>query len=483
MSTQSPVLLVVDDEPQVLELLRTFAERAGCEVMTAGSRHEALERLRERRVDLALVDLRMPEIGGLDVLKAIRGTDPNCQVVLVTAFANIDAAVEAVKLGARDYLRKPLDLEHLDRILNNVRDDLERRRSLLEIEADIARRLEYRGMVGRGPAMQEVFAFIRRVAPHVRTVLVSGESGTGKQLAARALHAAGPRADRQFAVVNCSVPGEAVIETELFGQAAGTSSALAEDRPGLLEQADGGTVFFDEVSQLPPGVQARLLRVIESGDLRRVGSLEDRHVDLHVVGATSRDLRQEVAAGRVRSDLYQRLSAVELALPPLRDRREDIPYLTAAFIREIAARLGKPIHGVTTGAESLLVSAPWPGNVRELRTVIERGCLLIDGGLITDREIATSLPPPVRRLAAVGPTMVGSSFMNDDPHPLAAVEREHILRALQRAGGNKKAAARMLGVSRRALYRRLERLDLGGTIARRRRRPRHSANERSGVPL
>jgi two-component system response regulator HydG len=468
MSAHTPVLFVVDDEPQILDLLRRFAQRSGYETVTAESGAQAIDLLRHRRADLALVDLHMPDVGGLDVLRAIRETDPSCQVVLITGYPSVDTAVEAVKLGARDYLSKPIDFARLEALLVAVRDDLERRRSLLEVEAEIAQRLEFCGMIGRGPAMQEVFGFIRRLAPHLRAALVTGETGTGKELAARALHAVGPRASAPFVVVNCSALGDAAFETELFGYVVGAFPGAFEDRPGLFETAGGGTVFLDEVSQLPMAVQGRLLRLLEHGEVHRVGSLEERHVDLHVVAATNRDLRDEVAAGRFRGDLYYRLNVVEVALPPLRDRREDIPYLTAAFIRESAGRLGKSIRGISTAAESLLVSAPWPGNVRELKNVIERACLVADGPLITDREVAASLPPPQRRLAAAAPAAVATTFAADDPHPLAAVEREHILRALQRTGGNKKAAARMLGVSRRALYRRLERLDLGGTIARRR---------------
>jgi two-component system response regulator HydG len=479
MSMQLPGLLVVDDEAQVLDLLRRFGEGLGFDVMTTASGRDALELLREHRADAALVDLHMPDIGGLDVLKAIRETDPSCQVVLITGYASIDTAVEAVKLGARDYLSKPLDFPRLEQLLRSVREDLDRRRTLLEVEADVARRLEFCGMIGRGPAMQEVFAFIRRLAPHLRTALVTGETGTGKELVARALHSIGPRRDNAFVVVNCSTLSEPVLEAELFGQSCG-SFAGADDRPGLFERADGGTMFFDEISQLPMPLQARLLRVLELGEFHRVGSFEERHVDLHVIAATKRDLREEATAGRFRTDLFHRLNVVEVSLPPLRERREDIPYLTATFLREVATRLGKPIQGVTTAAESLLVSAPWPGNVRELRNVIERACLLVDSGLITDREIATSLPPPVRRLATVSPT-VQTTFSTDDPHPLAAVEREHILRALQRSGGNKKAAARMLGVSRRALYRRLERLDLGGTIARRKHGHVIAREDKSGA--
>jgi DNA-binding NtrC family response regulator len=353
-------------------------------------------------------------------------------------------------------------------LLTGVRDDLDRRRTLMATEAEIAHRLEFHGMIGRGPAMQEVFAFIRRLAPHLRAALITGETGTGKELVARALHAAGPRHTRPFTAVNCAAAGDPAFEVELFGCVAGAVPGAHVDRPGVFESADGGTVFLDEVGQLPLAVQARLLRLLEHGEVHRVGALDHRRVDVHVIAATSRDLREEVSVGHFRGDLFYRLNVVELNLPPLRDRREDIPYLTAAFIRESAGRLGKAVGGITTAAESLLVSAPWPGNVRELRNVIERACLVCDGALITDREVAASLPAPLRRLAAAAPSAVATTFAGEDPHPLAAVEREHILRALQRTGGNKKAAARMLGVSRRALYRRLERLDLGGTIARRR---------------
>jgi len=470
MSALAPVLLVVDDDRQVLDVLSRFAQRVGFEVVTSTSGVAALELLRQRAADVALVDLHMPEVGGLDVLKEIKEGHPDCQVILITGFASIETAVEAVKLGAMDYLSKPVSFSRLEELLISVREDIDRRRSLLEIEADLARRLEFNGMIGRSPVMQELFGLVRRLAPHLRTALISGETGTGKELVARALHDAGPRREKPFVVVSCSAVHEASFETELFGRVAGSYPG-GEARQGVFDLADGGTVFLDEVSELPLAVQARLLRVIEFGELHRVGSLEERHVDLQVIAATQRNLRAEVAAGRFRSDLFYRLNVVEVVLPPLRERREDIPYLTASFVRECAARLGKPIRGVAASAEALLATAPWEGNVRELRNVIERACLLSDGEFLTERDVSSAMPaPPARRPA--GATVVeafrAQDSAADDAQLLSTVEREHILRALQRAGGNKKAAARMLGVSRRALYRRLERLDLGGTISRRR---------------
>ena len=471
MTGQRPLLVVVDDEQGILDVVSRFARRTGFDVVACSGGREAITQLQTRRADVAMVDLRMPDIGGLDVIRAIREIDSNCQTVLMTGYATVDTAVEAIKLGAMDYLSKPLDFGRLEQLLTSIRDEIERRRSLLTIESDVARRLEFCGMIGRGPLMQELFGMIRRLAPHVRTALISGETGTGKELVARALHQTGPRRERRFVTVNCSAVVETLFESELFGHMRGAFTGAIDNKPGLFEMADGGTVFLDEIGELPPAVQAKLLRVLELGEVHRVGSLEPRRVNVHVIAATNRDLRAEVTAGRFRSDLFYRLNVVEVKLPALRDRREDIPYLTAAFVRETSERLQKPVLGLTPGAERLLSAAMWEGNIRELRNVLERACILVDGDFITEREVAPSMPDVVRPAAAASRAGIGEAARQTPAATgelLVTVERDHIQRALAHAGGNKKAAAKMLGLSRRALYRRLERLDLSESITRRR---------------
>ncbi|HXH05609.1 MAG TPA: sigma-54 dependent transcriptional regulator [Vicinamibacterales bacterium] len=451
MPRARPLLLVVDDEPGVLALVRRFAEAERFEVITCADGREAIALAERRAPDLVLVDLRMPEVNGLEVVRAIREADPQAHVVLMTGHASIDTAVEAIKLGAADYLTKPFEPGRLKEVLEAVREKVRRQQRLIEAEGELARSFEFHGMIGRSPAMQDVFDLVRRLAPHARIALVTGETGTGKELVARALHRLGPRRDRRFVTVNCSAVVETLFESELFGHVRGAFTGAVDAKAGLFEAADGGTLFLDEVGELPLAVQAKLLRVLETGEVLRVGSLEPRRVDVRVVAATNRDLDREVAAGRFRSDLLYRLNVAEIRLPPLRERRGDIPYLTAAFLREFAERFRKPLAGLTPEAERLLQAHEWPGNVRELRNVLERAAMLARGPIITDRELAGPLrgQPP-----AAGPEPAPAGRRTD---VLSHVEREHLLRALEQAGGNKASAARQLGLSRRALYRRLAR--------------------------
>ena len=452
-----PLLLVVDDDLAVLRVLERLAAKAGFDVVTCASGADAMRSLMRRPADLAMVDLRMPDVNGLDLLRQIRTEVPSCEVILMTGFAAVDSAVEAIKLGAREYLTKPFDLERLRQVLTEIREELERRAYLMALESQVARQIEYCGMVGRSAPMQEVFSLIQRLAPHAKVILVSGETGTGKELVARAFHQVGPRRQKPFVTINCSAVVDTLFESELFGHVRGAFTGAVESKPGLLEAAHGGTLFLDEIGELPIGVQAKLLRALEHGEVQRVGALQPKKVDVSVVAATNRDLRAEVAAGRFRGDLFYRLNVVGVTLPPLRDRREDIPYLTARFMRDCSERLRKPLSGLTPSAERLLLNARWEGNVRELRNAIERACILAEGTTISERELSGSIGHDIvspSRPRALEPSRFRAS---EPPAQLGDLEREHIVDVLQQVSGNRMAAARVLGISRRALYRRLER--------------------------
>ena len=298
MSVRRPVLLVVDDEPSILRLLRDFGDRAGFEVVTCGGGSEALEYLRAQTANIAIVDLQLPEVGGLDVLRAIREADAQCQTVLMTGHATVDSAIEAIQSGAMDYLSKPLDFGRLGQLLAAVHAESDRQRAVAAADQEAARHLVCGGMIGRDPAMQELFRLIRRLAPHARTALITGETGSGKELVASALHEHGPRRGRRLVTINCAAVVETLFESELFGHMRGAFTGATENKPGLFEAADGGTVFLDEVGELPLNVQAKLLRVVEHGEIQRVGALQAKRVDVNVIAATNRDLLGESAAGR-----------------------------------------------------------------------------------------------------------------------------------------------------------------------------------------
>jgi DNA-binding NtrC family response regulator len=460
-SAKAPTLLVVDEDAGVLALIEGLATEMGFAVVRETDGRAALASLRALRPDGAIVSVGLSDIDGLSVLREVKTIDPQSQVILMTDSGTIGSAVEAIKAGALDYISKPFDIDRFKDLLVTVRKSVERREMLLRIDADVARQFEFYGLIGRSPGMQELFDSVRRFAPYARTVLVTGETGTGKELVARALHRLGPRRDRRLITVNCSAVVETLFESELFGHVRGAFTGATDTKVGLFEHADSGTIFLDEVGELPLTLQAKMLRAVEYGEVQRVGSLESRKADVFAVAATNRDLRDWATHGRFRSDLYFRLSTIELRIPPLRERREDIPYLTASFIREFASRLNRPIKGITSQAERLLQQSSWPGNVRELRNVIERACILTDGRIVAEREMSVAMSTVPASAPSSGPAD-DRSIPESESRLMSTAQREQISRVLKQNGGNKAAAAKQLGMSRRSLYRWIERLGVAG---------------------
>jgi DNA-binding NtrC family response regulator len=456
-----PTLLVLDDDDDVRMMVDSAAGPLGLRVVRHSGGQSPLDAIAAIRPDAVLIDVRGGERASL--MHEIHAADPRCAVILTTANATVDAAISAIRDGALDYLTKPFGIDRLRDVLVTVRKQVERRETFLRLDADVAKQFEFYGMVGRSPAMQELFDAIRRLAPHLRTVLVTGETGTGKELVAKALHKLGPRRERRLITLNCSAVVETLFESELFGHVRGAFTGATDTKVGLFEHADGGTIFLDEVGELPMSLQPKLLRAVEYGEVQRVGSLDTRRADVCVIAATNRDLLSQVAAGHFRSDLYYRLGILELYLVPLRDRREDIPYLAAVFIRECAERLKRPIIGITAAAERVLQTAPWPGNIRQLRHVIERACLMTDGRMLTERELESAISSGMG-LASSSPRATTAAprpaAAKADSARLSTAQRDQIARVLAQVGGNKTAAAHQLGISRRSLYRWIERLDI-----------------------
>jgi two-component system response regulator HydG len=438
----------------MLPLVRRLAAHVGFDVVEFNDGAAALSQLPVIKPDAALVDKNMPGLGGLDVLRSIRDVQPDCHVILMTGAPDVETAIQALKLGARDYLTKPFGIDALREAFETVRHHRQRRETLQKAASVIASQFAFQGMVGNSPAMQELFDAIRRFAPHMRTALVIGETGTGKELVAQALHKLSRKRNGPFLTLNCSAVVETLFESELFGHVRGAFTGATEAKVGRFASAHGGTLFLDEVGELLLPLQAKLLRAVELGEVQRVGALDTTAVDVQVVAATNQDLIDHSRSGKFRSDLYYRLSIVEIRLPPLRDRRVDIPLLTAVFIKAAGERLHKPVVGLTTEAERLLLQADWPGNVRELQHVIERACILSDGQVLNHREVLAAMHRPPSR-----PLTGSHRGLPESGHTLHDAERDQILEALRNTAGNKARAARELGISRRALYRWLERIE------------------------
>lgn len=433
-------VLVIDDEPQQLELVRAALTQDGIEIFSANGPEEGLEIFAREHPHIVLLDLMMPTMSGMEVLERMVATDPGANVILMTAHYSTDSAVEAIQKGAYDYLTKPLDVLSLQARIATLLAEAKQRQHTLELELELLKAYEFQGIIGRSPLMLEVFAGIRRVAPHFRNVLVLGPTGTGKELVARALHRLSPVASRELAVCNCSALVETLLESELFGYVRGAFTGATQDKIGLFEYANSGTVFLDEIGDLPLPAQAKLLRVLQNQEVQRVGSPATRKIDVRVIAATHRDLRALVREGKFREDLYYRLSMVEIHLPRLRDRKEDFPLLLRHFTRKFASSYNKPISGITRRAQTLLARYSWPGNVRELENVLGNTCMMVTGGVIDVSDL-----PEYLSASAASPQEEGLLTLEE-------IQKRHVLHVLEQVGNNKARAAEVLNISRATLY-------------------------------
>jgi two-component system response regulator AtoC len=445
--------LVVDDEPGLRQSLGLLLADAGYHVAAEGSGARALERAQAEPFDLVLCDVRMPDMDGLAFLRAYKSRGGRALVIMMSAYGGEEAALAAMKEGAYDYIPKPF---RPDEVVLTLRKAEERERlahTVATLRAQLDTTPSARALIAESAAMQQALDIVGRVAAHATTVLITGERGTGKEVIAQAIHRASPRAEGPFVAVNCAAIPDTLLESELFGHVKGAFTGAAGDRPGLFAQADGGTLLLDEIGELPLPLQAKLLRVLQEGEIRRVGDQKTRRVDVRVLAATAKDLAAEAAAGQFRHDLFDRLNVVTIHLPPLAERREDIAPLARHFAARLAVRLGRRV-ALSEAALAWLVEQTWPGNVRALEHAIERAAVLSDKEVLEPADLRTeSLPaaPSPRGLGAGGVTLRDA---------VTVAERQAIARALTAAGGNRRAAAAQLGVSLRTLFYKMERYGL-----------------------
>jgi len=452
-------VLVIDDEANLRKVLAALLRRDGYDVTIAEDGEMGLAEFQKNGADAVITDLVMPKLGGMEVLRAINGADPEVPVIIITAHGTVDSAVEAIKAGAFDYVTKPFDQTELSNVLAKaVRTHESARRNARGERGRHA-------LVGESPAMQDVIRIIDKVADTPSTVLITGESGTGKELIATALHEGSSRHDKPFIRINCAAIPRELIESELFGYERGAFTGAVTSKPGRFELADGGTLFLDEIGEIPVEMQVKLLRALQESEFERVGGIKTTHVDVRLIAATNRDLNAEIEAGRFRKDLYYRLAVVPISLPPLRERPSDVPTLVRHFLDKYNRRLNKRIEGMTDEAMAVLQAYAWPGNIRELENLVERTLLFADGPLIGVSDLPQSLRSPgVTPLPGPAPALpvpAGETGLKDIVRQRAAeLEKDLISRALEETGGNVTRAAKLLQISRKSLQTKMKEFSL-----------------------
>jgi DNA-binding NtrC family response regulator len=456
-----PAVLIVEDEPKMLRLLELNLTEEGYTTHTASDAETGLNTLRQEKIDLVVTDLKLPGMDGLEFLQAVKRADARIPVIVMTAYGTVETAVEAMKAGASDYVLKPFSLEEMKLIVRKELDVHSLREENRSLREALGRRYEFKNIVARSPKMQEVLAMVERVAPTNSTILLGGESGVGKDMIARALHQHSRRVAGPFVKINCTAIPENLLESELFGYEKGAFTGAVSSKPGKFELADKGTIFLDEIGDVPGTTQVKLLRVLQDREFERLGGTKTLKVDVRVVAATNQDLRAALEQGTFREDLYYRLNVVPINIPPLRERKEDVPYLVDHFIERFVRESGKPIKGITPAAQKMLMEFHWPGNVRELENILERAVSLSAGAMLDVADIRLDLSPSRPGGADIAAFALSAGGTTAFPPPgvtLEQFEDEIIKEALHRAGGNKSQAARLLGLSRNALRYRLSKM-------------------------
>jgi len=441
-------LVAIDDDPLSLELVGEALSGERLEIFSSTDPEEGFDIVLRERPQIVLLDLMMPNITGMELLERVVQVDPSIDIVLMTAHYSTESAVEAIKKGASDYVNKPIDIPSFRQRVQKLAEGARRRQRAKELDSELMETCQFEGMVGRSPLMWDVFALIQRVAPHFRNCLVTGTTGTGKELIAKALHRLSPVSMRPFVVCNSAAVVETLVESELFGHVKGAFTGATYDKTGLFEQANGGVLFLDEIGDMPMATQAKLLRVLQNQEIQRVGSMAVRKVDVRVVAATNYNLRDRIGEKLFREDLYYRLSMVELHTPNLVDRKEDLPLLESYFIKKFASQYCKDVSGMTHRAQMVLANHPWPGNVRELENVIGHGCMMAVDGKIDIHDLPQYLRGNAPAVAA------------PDDQSLDGQERHLLLSALQNAGNNQVQAAKALGISRDRLRYKMKKFNL-----------------------